>query len=492
MSDAAVIRPGVPDDDNRSYLPEHLKGSAIVVNENGNNSQPYPARLEECTGVIVDDSTDRWYTYVPESYDPGSPCPLVISLHGGLMTGWGQAVYSSWTNVADREGFIVVFPDAALRRFWLTEIAPQHVAALTTPNDEGLYLNVPPTSARDNHDIRLIRGLIDWAADTYAIDRERVFVQGMSMGDAMTSTFARRVGSMLAGASGSGGPVDPALLFGDDGEVINDAGPLPVWQSRLDLDEGPTLSEHDSAAIVRMNREYWLRVNGVDTLPAISVRGVDNFAFYRGTRADVVFRDVRNRDHGQTFDDAEIVWDYFFSGLRRASDGSILMGPTDLPREGDAFAIAVAEGCDRVWVSGARQSLSVPAFAWESAQYHGRGGDRLVRGSYLYVPLRFIARAFGASVESSDGGASVRLRLEDGRVLQFARGNVGYTVEGRVRAMYAEAVLRQGELCVALEWFAASVLNLHVSAHSGVLYVTDHHAQLSGNMAVLIRDLLVH
>ncbi len=28
-------------------------------------------------------------------------------------------------------------------------------------------------------------------------------------------------------------------------------------------------------------------------------------------------RDVKNRDHGQTFDDAEICWDYLFSGTRR-------------------------------------------------------------------------------------------------------------------------------------------------------------------------------
>ena len=27
--------------------------------------------------------------------------------------------------------------------------------------------------------------------------------------------------------------------------------------------------------------------------------------------------DVKNRDHGQTFDDAEMVWDYLFSGVRK-------------------------------------------------------------------------------------------------------------------------------------------------------------------------------
>ena len=33
------VRPGTPDDDNREYLPEKIKNSDIVVNENGNNSQ---------------------------------------------------------------------------------------------------------------------------------------------------------------------------------------------------------------------------------------------------------------------------------------------------------------------------------------------------------------------------------------------------------------------------------------------------------------------
>lgn len=490
MTTRTAVRPGIPDDDNRHYLPEYLKNTEIVVNENGNNSQPYPPLLQECTGEIVPGSTDRWYAYVPESYAADRSCPLVISLHGGLMTGWGQAVYSSWTNVADREGFIVVFPDAAARRFWTIDIAPQWVPVMTAPNPEGLYLNAPVEDPEANHDILLIRGLIDWAASAYSIDRERVFLQGMSMGEAMTSTFARKVGHLLSGAAGSGAPIDPSLLFDAEGEVVNTGGPVPLWQSRLDLDEGPHPFTDDNIALVRDNREYWLRVNGVSEKPAIAIRGVSNFAFYRGERADYVFRDVRNRDHGQTFDDAELVWDYFFSGLRRAADGRLHTGASELPRRGDDFAIAIADGCSHAWVSGQCRPLPTATFAWESAQYHGRGGARLVRGSYLYAPLGLIADVFDAQFESSSTGDCVVIRLADGRVLQFARGNVGCVVDGRVTAMLAEAVLREGELHVALEWFAAAIMDLHVSEHSGVLYVTDHHARLSGNMAVLIRDLL--
>ena len=64
------LRAGTPDDDNRTYLPEAIKGSDMVVNENGNNSQPYPERLKECRGILADGLEDVWYEYVPASYDP--------------------------------------------------------------------------------------------------------------------------------------------------------------------------------------------------------------------------------------------------------------------------------------------------------------------------------------------------------------------------------------------------------------------------------------
>lgn len=83
------VRPGTPDDDNREYLPEKIKNSDIVVNENGNNSQPYPERLKEYREVLADGVEDIWYEYVPEGYDPSKKTPLVVSMHGGLMTGWG-------------------------------------------------------------------------------------------------------------------------------------------------------------------------------------------------------------------------------------------------------------------------------------------------------------------------------------------------------------------------------------------------------------------
>ena len=49
------ILPGTPDDDNREYLPEIIRTTDIVVNENGNNSIVYPKRLQEFKGVVTGD-----------------------------------------------------------------------------------------------------------------------------------------------------------------------------------------------------------------------------------------------------------------------------------------------------------------------------------------------------------------------------------------------------------------------------------------------------
>ena len=102
------LLPGIPDDDNRDYLPEYLKDSEIVVNENGNNSQVYPKRLEEKKGALVDEFVDTWYQYVPESYNPEKKTPVVFSMHGQyihrghiLQTEKDSSVFSQMHSFAD-------------------------------------------------------------------------------------------------------------------------------------------------------------------------------------------------------------------------------------------------------------------------------------------------------------------------------------------------------------------------------------------------------
>jgi hypothetical protein len=56
--------------------------------------------------------------------------------------------------------------------------------------------------------------------------------------------------------------------------------------------------------------------------------------------------------------------------------------------------------------------------------------------------------------------------------------------------MYCEALHRNGELLVSAEWFCRFLFNLHVTKSQGVVYITDHFAELSTYMAELIKDIL--
>ena len=137
-------------------------------------------------------------------------------------------------------------------------------------------------------------------------------MQGMSMGDLMTAMFTRNYGDVLAGAAGSGCATFLSVLFSPEGEVQNKAGHVDIWQSRPELNDIPPDKE-EALTVNRYNRYYWMRINECEPIPQISIVGEDNFAFYRGAKADVTYLDIKNRDHGQTLDDASLIWNYHFS-----------------------------------------------------------------------------------------------------------------------------------------------------------------------------------
>ncbi len=484
------LLPGLPDDDNREYLPESLYHSEIVVNENGNNSQPYPERLREFHGTVTaDGKEDTWFVYVPSTYDPARKTPLVVSLHGGLMTGWGQCVYTSWSMMAERDGFIVLFPNAHDNRVWCVQWGRWDTVPSPDPTSGELACTVSGEDLGQNHDAQMLIALIQRMKQEYNIDEGRVFMQGMSMGNLMTALFARHYGYMLAGAAGSACATFPNLLFDEHGKIRNQGGHLAIWQSRPENNNIPD-DIPEQKSVNRKNRVYWMRLNACDPVPQIRIEGENNLAFYSGKKADLVYLDIKNRDHGQSLDDASLVWDYLFSGIRREKDGTIVCSEPVCPRTGDAAAFAVIPGNRNVWFRNRVMETGAAPVRWQKLKYHGLNGGVKVRGEYTCVPLSFLAEVFGGTCERSDDGAACVMRLPDGRVLQFARGSIACVIDGHVRAMYCEALHREGELLVSAEWFCRYLFNWCVSECDGVLYATDHFSCLSLYMADLIRDLL--
>ena len=62
-------------------------------------------------GTIVSSGERRSYLlYVPRTYDPSTPTPLVISLHGYSEWPAHQMQMTHWNDLAGQYGFIVVYP----------------------------------------------------------------------------------------------------------------------------------------------------------------------------------------------------------------------------------------------------------------------------------------------------------------------------------------------------------------------------------------------
>jgi polyhydroxybutyrate depolymerase len=127
--------------------------------------------------VVSGGRTRCYHLYVPPSYDPARPGPLVLSLHGFLSNPDSQAWISGWHELAGREGFLVAYPQGTS---W-----PQRWNAGATWN-AGV------------DDVRFLRDLIDDLEAVAAVDRSRVYVSGFSNGGGMALRFACEEAGLVA------------------------------------------------------------------------------------------------------------------------------------------------------------------------------------------------------------------------------------------------------------------------------------------------------
>lgn len=131
-------------------------------------------------GIIRSSGEQREYIlYVPVTYNGSADTPLVISLHGAGGWGAAQRETSRWNEVADRYGFIVVYPSGVSGdrpRVWRI-----------TGDDDGL--------ARD---VQFVSDLIDTLSAQYRIDPARIYATGLSNGGGMAFALSCMLGDRIA------------------------------------------------------------------------------------------------------------------------------------------------------------------------------------------------------------------------------------------------------------------------------------------------------
>ncbi|MFY9552193.1 MAG: PHB depolymerase family esterase [Thermoanaerobaculia bacterium] len=161
--------------------------------------------LDQTNGTIVSSGQKREYLlYVPRSYDRAKPTPLVISMHGGALWPAAQKGISQWNRVADKHGFIVVYPSGTgVPKAW--HMGEEGKGA------EALEANV-----------RFISELIDTLEAAYNIDPTRIYADGYSVGGGMAFAVSCRLSHRVAAV----GAVSPAEFLPMN--WCKDSRPVPM------------------------------------------------------------------------------------------------------------------------------------------------------------------------------------------------------------------------------------------------------------------------
>lgn len=201
-------------------------------------------RISDTTNgrLITSGEERRYLLYVPESYDPSTPVPLVISLHGFAQWPAHQSQLTGWTELADQYGFIVVHPGGlGFPKRWRTEIQ---------------------ADGAPSPDVIFISDLIDQLERDYSIDPDRIYVNGLSNGGGMSSLLACELSDRVAAMGSVAGaytfswddcpstqPV-PAIIFHGTADPIVPYGgglagdsrfifpPISSWVAELAMHNG--------------------------------------------------------------------------------------------------------------------------------------------------------------------------------------------------------------------------------------------------------------
>lgn len=178
--------------------------------------------------------------------------PLVLALHGRLGQGKNQAELTGFDTVAERGGFIAVYPDG-VERSWADGRG-------TTPADK-----------QGVDDVGFLTALVDHFIEKFGVDRRRVYAAGMSNGAMMSyrlaceradrfaaiAPVAAQMGQKLAERCAPSRPVPVISFVGTEDPMVPFAG------GPVSGDRGPVLSAVET-------RAKWAAFAGCEGEPKVS------------------------------------------------------------------------------------------------------------------------------------------------------------------------------------------------------------------------------
>jgi len=229
-----------------------------------NASRPSLSRLQEAVDFGTNPGALRMLTYTPDNLSTGPA--LVVVLHGSTQSAAQYDLGAGWSSLADQHGFVLLMPEQ------------------TRQNNANRSFNwfQPGDIRRGEGEACSIAQMVETAALDFDIDRQRIFVAGLSAGGAMTLVMLATypdifaAGAVIAGLPYGGATnVQEALrgMFRESnrsprelGDLVRQAAPattrwpkLSIWHGSADR----TVKPSNAGEIVKQ----WLDLHGLPESP---------------------------------------------------------------------------------------------------------------------------------------------------------------------------------------------------------------------------------
>lgn len=254
--------------------------AATPASDGGDDDGGGDITVAESDAGDEDATADRPYdVFVPSGYDPTTPVPLILLLHGYTASGEIQESYFEFEPLAESRGFLYVHPDGTVdangARFWNATDAC--CAFGSNPPDDVAYL----------------MSIIEEVSAEYSVDPKAVFLAGHSNGGFMSYRMACEQADTIAGIASLAG-----ATFADTTDCAPSES-VSVLQVHGTDDE--TIAYNGGGIIgtsypsARETVESWVAYNECDSTSAITTDVLDLDGSIEGSESDAeVFGSCEN------------------------------------------------------------------------------------------------------------------------------------------------------------------------------------------------------
>jgi len=226
-------------------------------------------RKTELTGLLGQRRVYRYY--VPTRYDSERSYPLVIALHGINSRGRNIRLRSGLDDVAERDGFIAVYPEGngigALFKHWNAG------ACCAKAMKKGI------------DDAGFVMRIVDELSTGLSIDASRIYLFGFSNGAMLTYQIAAKYPERIAAIAAVSGTFGRVTASGElDWYLPRPAMSVPTLivhgsdDPRLPFNGVLDTEKRDGLGMipVKQSANFWARVNDCPTQPTTPSSGYEN------------------------------------------------------------------------------------------------------------------------------------------------------------------------------------------------------------------------